>query len=52
MKAEIGDVRQTEKVIPLITCEISFGQNVCEMVRAGTEEAGKLKKKSEKASRS
>ena len=29
---EIHDVKQTEKVIPLITGEITFGQHVCELV--------------------
>ena len=28
----MANVEQTQKMIPLITCEISFGQNVCELV--------------------
>ena len=29
---EKADVEQTQKMIPLITCEISMGQYVCELV--------------------
>ena len=29
---EVHDVEQTEKMIPLITCEIASGQHVCEFV--------------------
>ena len=29
---EIHDVKQIQQMIPLITCEIPFGQNVCELV--------------------
>ena len=28
----MDNVEQTQKMIPLITCEISFGQYVCELV--------------------
>ena len=28
----MADVKQTQKMIPLITCEISLGQYVCELV--------------------
>ena len=30
--AEITDIEQTEKMVPLITCEIPFGQYVCELM--------------------
>ena len=29
---EMADVEQTQKMIPFITCEVSFGQYVCELV--------------------
>ena len=28
----MADVKQTQKMIPIITCEISLGQYVCELV--------------------
>ena len=28
----MGNVQQTQKMIPIITCEISLGQYVCELV--------------------
>ena len=28
----MANVKQTQKMIPLITCEISIGQYVCELV--------------------
>ena len=28
----MADVEQIQQMIPLIMCEISFGQNVCELV--------------------
>ena len=28
----MADVKQTQQMIPLITCEIPFGQDVCELV--------------------
>ena len=28
----MADVEQTQKMIPFITCEISLGQSVCELV--------------------
>ena len=28
----MANVKQTQKMIPIITCEISFGQYVCELV--------------------
>ena len=28
----MADVRQTQKMIPFITCEISLGQHACELV--------------------
>ena len=31
-RTEMADVEQTPKTIPLITCEIPFGQDVCELV--------------------
>ena len=30
--AEMADVGQMKKIVPLITCEITFGQNVCELM--------------------
>ena len=29
---EIPDIQQTKKMVPLITCEASFGQHVCKLV--------------------
>ena len=26
------DIEQMKKIVPIITCEISFGQNVCEFM--------------------
>ena len=31
-RAEMADVEQTKKIIPFVTCEVSFGQNVCGLV--------------------
>ena len=31
-RAEMADVEQMKKIIPLSTCEIPFGQNVCELM--------------------
>ena len=31
-RAEIADIEQTEKMVPLITCEIALCQYVCESV--------------------
>ena len=31
-RAETADIEQMKKIVPLITCEISFGQNVCELM--------------------
>ena len=31
-RTDMADVKQTQKMIPLITCEISFSQHVCELV--------------------
>ena len=31
-KTEIANVKQTQKMIPFITCEISLGRYVCELV--------------------
>ena len=28
----MADIEQMKKIVPLITCEISFGQNVCELM--------------------
>ena len=28
----MADIEQLNKIVPLITCEICFGQNVCELV--------------------
>ena len=28
----MADIKQGQQMIPLITCEISFGQDVCELV--------------------
>ena len=28
----MADVEQMKKIVPLITCEISFGQGVCELM--------------------
>ena len=30
--AEMADIKQMKKIVPLITCEIPFGQHVCELV--------------------
>ena len=30
--AEMAEVEQMKKIVPLITCEITFGQNVCKLV--------------------
>ena len=30
--AELADIEQMNKIVPLITCEISFGQHVCELM--------------------
>ena len=29
---EFHDVQQSEKMVPLITCQTTFGQHVCELV--------------------
>ena len=31
-KAEMADVEQTKKIIPFVSYEVSFGQNVCDLV--------------------
>ena len=31
-RTEMADIEQTQQMIPLVTCEISFGQYVCESV--------------------
>ena len=31
-RAEMADVEQAKKIIPFVTCEITFGHNVCELV--------------------
>ena len=28
----MADVEQMKKIVPFVTCEISFGQNVCELM--------------------
>ena len=28
----MADIEQMKKIVPLITCEISFGQNVCKLM--------------------
>ena len=28
----MADIAQMKKIVPLITCEIPFGQNVCELL--------------------
>ena len=28
--AEMADVEQLKKIVPFVTCEITFGQNVCD----------------------
>ena len=28
----MADIEQIEKIVPFVTCEISFGSNVCELV--------------------
>ena len=30
----MADVKQTQKMVPFITCEVSLGQYVCELVFA------------------
>ena len=32
VEAEMADIKQTQQMIPLIACEIPFGQDVCELV--------------------
>ena len=31
-RTEMADVEQMKKIVPFVTCEISFGQNVCELM--------------------
>ena len=31
-RAEMADAEQTKKIIPFVTCEITFGQNVGELM--------------------
>ena len=31
-RAEMADVEQMKKIVPLITCEITYGQYVCELI--------------------
>ena len=31
-RAEMADVEQMKKIVPLVTCEITFGQYVCELM--------------------
>ena len=31
-RTEMADIEQTQKMIPFVTCEITFGQYVCELV--------------------
>ena len=31
-RAEMADIEQMKKIVPLITCEIPFGQDDCELV--------------------
>ena len=31
-RTELANVKQTQKMIPFITCEVSLGQYVCELV--------------------
>ena len=31
-RAEMADVEQMKKMIPFVTCEITFGQNICELM--------------------
>ena len=31
-RAEMADVEQAKKIIPFVTCEITFGHNVCELM--------------------
>ena len=28
----MADVERTKKIVPFVTCEISFGQNICELM--------------------
>ena len=30
--AEMADVEQMKKIVPFVTCEIAFGQNICELM--------------------
>ena len=32
LRAEKADIEQTQKVVPFITCEVPFGQNVRELI--------------------
>ena len=31
-RAEMTDVEQMKKIVPFVTCEIAFSQNVCELM--------------------
>ena len=31
-RAEMADEEQTKKIVPLVTCDITFCQNVCELM--------------------
>ena len=31
-RAEMADVEQMEKIVPLVTCEVPFGQDVCDLL--------------------
>ena len=31
-RAEMADVEQMKKMVPIVTCEITFGQHVCELM--------------------
>ena len=28
----MAEVEQVQKIVPIVTCEINFGQNVCELM--------------------
>ena len=34
-RAEVADVEQMKKIVPFVTCQVTFGQNVCELMFFG-----------------
>ena len=31
-RVEMADVEQMKKIVPFVTCEVTFGQSVCELM--------------------